>query len=248
MVKPPGTVRFLFLGDSILFGWRVTLEESLPEHYRAVIQHLQPEARVEMMNAGVIGHTSLQGALEIDRWMEFTPDYVFINYGWNDASTTSFSHRSDLHYHLESQRFPYRIGRLLNRSALLNFAVSGKPGDDDGQTEGTGRARVIPAEYADNLASIVATVRGRGGEAVFIPISVPAGYLAEMRKLAEEKNIVLMELDGVLQSHPREEMYLDACHPTASGYRLLAEMLYEETKLILNGEDRTMEIHSPSAL
>lgn len=79
--KKPGVLRVLCLGDSCTFG----AARSYPEHLQSLLDARFGSGRFEVLNAGVIGYTSLHGLEWYQRELvRLRPDIVTIYYGWND--------------------------------------------------------------------------------------------------------------------------------------------------------------------
>lgn len=78
--KPPGVRRVLCLGDSCTFG----AAHPYPELLQAMLDERAP-GRFQVLNAGVIGYTSLHGLEWYERELApLRPDVVTIYFGWND--------------------------------------------------------------------------------------------------------------------------------------------------------------------
>lgn len=237
--KPNNTVRLLFMGDSIIFGWQVPGAKSLPAQIYSIYQARYPRINLEVMNCGVIGYSSLQGRLEIDRWLEFSPDMVFITYGWNDSMKTNSEGKPDSVYHQESLSLNYQIGSLLKKSALLTYLVRAKSTRRNVSSllqickvsNDVTPPRVSPEEYRHNLSNITNQIQANKITPVFIPISVPDLYLDQMIHVASQKQIRLLNLDPVLADYERKLVYLDRCHPTSLGYTLLATKICDAIDL-----------------
>jgi lysophospholipase L1-like esterase len=132
--KPPGTVRIMALGDSVvaglyhianpaeLGGWPARLESLLTER-------LHDGRSFEVMNAGVGGYTAWQTALRFEtRGVPFAPDIVLVLVGWNDLA---YSVRSDWRpfahtYHFEPVpgQAPAGLGARLKHTLLAHFYLA----------------------------------------------------------------------------------------------------------------------------
>jgi lysophospholipase L1-like esterase len=78
--KPPGIWRVLCLGDSCTFG----AARSYPQILQSMLDERAPGA-FEIINAGVIGYTSLHGLEWFERDLaRLHPDVVTLYFGWND--------------------------------------------------------------------------------------------------------------------------------------------------------------------
>jgi GDSL-like lipase/acylhydrolase family protein len=93
VAKPPGTLRFLFLGDSFTFGEGVKDADTYPERFRrlAADSFAYPGRRVESINLGVGGYdTRQEAALLRDFGLLLSPDRIIVGYCLNDAEPPIF--------------------------------------------------------------------------------------------------------------------------------------------------------------
>lgn len=77
-------VAIVAFGDSITAGYAV--RRGFPSFWRSILQEKYPEARIEMINSGVCGDTTLDGLARLE-WsvLSYQPDLVTINFGINDC-------------------------------------------------------------------------------------------------------------------------------------------------------------------
>lgn len=77
-------VTIVAFGDSITAGFAV--RRGFPSFWREMLQQKYPLARLEMINSGISGDTTLDGLARLD-WsvLSYEPDLVTINFGINDA-------------------------------------------------------------------------------------------------------------------------------------------------------------------
>ena len=78
-------VTIVAFGDSITAGYCV--RRGFPSFWKALLAEKYPDARVEMINSGICGDTSLDGLARLD-WavLAYEPDLVTINFGINDCA------------------------------------------------------------------------------------------------------------------------------------------------------------------
>ncbi len=78
-------VTIVAFGDSITAGYCV--RRGFPSIWKALLAEKYPDARVEMINSGISGDTSLDGRARLD-WavLSYEPDLVTINFGINDCA------------------------------------------------------------------------------------------------------------------------------------------------------------------
>jgi len=97
--KPEGTLRVACIGDSTTFGWSVGEGESYPPQLEQMLSRAC-DKRIEVLNLGVTGYTSLQGRELMKREVkDWKPDAVVFAFGPNDRLPAM---RSDLE-HLEDR-------------------------------------------------------------------------------------------------------------------------------------------------
>ncbi|MDH3255887.1 MAG: SGNH/GDSL hydrolase family protein, partial [Acidobacteriota bacterium] len=83
--KPPGVVRVVGLGDSYMFGWGVSQEET----YLALLNEsfAEEEPKIEFLNFGTPGYnTAMEVALYEHKARHFEPDLILIHFVGNDLS------------------------------------------------------------------------------------------------------------------------------------------------------------------
>ena len=82
--KPAGIIRIIVFGGSSVFDTKSTKGQDWPHRVERKLQKLGL-TNVEIINAGVIGHTALEsvGRLFAEGFI-FEPDYVLIYNAWND--------------------------------------------------------------------------------------------------------------------------------------------------------------------
>ncbi len=90
--KTAGVTRILFLGDSVVYGWGLEAEETIPKQIERAIRRAGQSG--EVLNFGVSGYEAEQ-AVEFFKELgqEFAPDVVLLGYTLNDSGTGSFELR-----------------------------------------------------------------------------------------------------------------------------------------------------------
>lgn len=91
-VKPPGTLRVVGLGDSVMFGWGVEVEEGYMEVAEKMLgDEASAAGTVTCLNFGVPGYnTAMQAALFRDLAAGFDPDALVIHFVNNDLDLPRF--------------------------------------------------------------------------------------------------------------------------------------------------------------
>lgn len=81
--KPPDTQRVLMIGDSVTWGFMVEHRDSFAGQLGRLLA--EEPGRFEVINAGVIGFSTLQEQRLLQRLLRFSPDVVMVNLCANDA-------------------------------------------------------------------------------------------------------------------------------------------------------------------
>jgi lysophospholipase L1-like esterase len=243
--KPTDVVRIAALGDSVTFGFGVAEEDTYPV---LVASALSSSCRkIEAINAGVPGFTSLQGVRYLDRVLSYHPDIVTVLYGWNDGwrTTEPYAVRTSVAREIVDS------SRMLTRGRRATHALATRLGlDDDPGAPPALFAYVPPEKFEMNLLEIADAVRRAGAipvlvtaPAAFGPDRPPAWYFkapwmvprAELestwRRYADvvrevAANDAIPFVDGARLVPDDPSLFLvDAYHPNARGQRALADQI-----------------------
>ena len=87
--KPAGTFRIFAIGESSTFGWKGahSHKEAWPALLEAKLRTAHPDRRIEVVNAGVPGYTSIEQRINfILRISKLQPDALVIYHGNNDLN------------------------------------------------------------------------------------------------------------------------------------------------------------------
>lgn len=208
--------RVLAIGDSSTMGWRVAEAEAYPAVLEALLNARPDAPRVEVLNAGVAGYTSHQGLIFLrDRGMALEPDLLLIAFGWNDQARLG-----DITEQITAasrRRHLLRIDDwLLRQSHLYRWARAGTADPAAGPER---PVRVEREQMRRNLEEMVRMARARGVPVILISFLRPTNFLGHapaIQQVATDLETPLIVYDGDR---------LDLVHPTAAGYRALAEQL-----------------------
>lgn len=90
-VKSESVYRIIVLGDSIAFSYSESNADSWPQKLESLLNQSARFQKFEVVNAGIIGYTSLQiKRLLQTRLIELSPDMIIISIGWNDIVLSTF--------------------------------------------------------------------------------------------------------------------------------------------------------------
>jgi len=246
--KEPGEFRIIVLGDSTSWGWGVPDGAPYPRILEELLAGKEKTGSFEVLNGGMPGYTSFQGMLlfrtELSR---YSPDLVITYFGVNDC-TSRQGIKGDADRGLPPL-WLVGVMRFLRKSMLYSDArraalliAGGK--DDKQHTPGEYRQRVTPEEFRGNISEIEESAADRGAEVLNI---TPAwNFAGEIRSdvskvVFGEKGALVeyfdrgpvyradpsVDLAGVLARAGLEPgyLFLDYCHLSPTGHRLLAEEL-----------------------
>lgn len=209
--KPEGLYRIAAVGDSVTYGFNVLQEEAFPQLLEQRLSKRQ--LRVEVLNMGIAGYNSLQEAeLIAERVLPLEPDLLVLSYVHND-------NKEDGGDGGISRYFNRGHSRALDGLQIRFRRLSRKIGRDV-RTEAFERIAALARE--SNLPVVV----------VIFPEFrlVDGAYLKQdqhqqVRQLAERLGFRVLDLYAFFEAIGLEAHRMDRVHPTAEGYRLVAERL-----------------------
>ncbi|HWN82998.1 MAG TPA: GDSL-type esterase/lipase family protein, partial [Candidatus Udaeobacter sp.] len=222
--KAPGVFRIVCMGDSWTFGANVGQDESYPARLRGMLQAAAPDGRFEVLNLGVLGYTSFQGRVLLEKQvLGLAPDLVVIGYAMNDGDVAGYRDKDMPTYAAPKPTAKQRLLAAAEKSAivkLLKYAAlaltyhpktmaehvaskaSAAPGAKTEQEYASLAewTRVSPEDYGVNLAAMVDTVRGRGIPVVLVfnELWERSPYRAVIGRVAVEKGVPLVDSSGLL--------------------------------------------------
>ncbi len=214
--KSKDTFRILCIGDSNTFGWGVNPEESYPAVLARRLAEALPDKKLEIINMGVPGYTSLQGRVLVEQEvLDLEPDLVIVEYGFNDRWLVS---RSDA---VNLERARGAVGWLvhrLNQSRILLFtrywinrslnAPAGRSERGDAvvlteeeikkRREGKVR-RVSPEEFGVNIGRLCDGLQARGVQVFLLDMYCQGAWEGAMRTADGSRNIPFIDGEGFLE-------------------------------------------------
>ena len=248
--KAPGTFRVACLGDSVTFG--------LPEtDYPALLQlelaQRWPDKKIEVLNFGVPGYSSLQGLRLLEsQALPRHPDLVVIFFGWNDHWLVQGF--SDHEQKIGASPWLIQVrdawARLRTYQGLNLLLAKLRPAPERQE-----KLRVPAEQYRRNLQAMVRAGRGQGAQVIlatapagfglgplpdfltalgFIhdPAELPAlhrRYNGLVREVGHEEHAPVADLEAVLEQNGTRNFFdhpdRDIIHPNAKGLGLIAASL-----------------------
>ena len=220
--KPPGTIRVLGLGDSFMFGWGVSTNETFLKQLERQLR-IQIGQPVEVINVGVPGWGLAQYDLLLKREdLNYSPDIIIVAYFVDDlsgpinAGVTGERPASIVRQH----EVPVK-GGVLHYSRLFNFMKS----VGNWVREKNRRARVAYLHDSDERrkewSKRVSYLMVKPDEQAAITFKgYLRDYLLEFKRIASERHasLVFMFIPDIAQLYHHEAQYING---------ILAEMTQE---------------------
>jgi len=262
--------RVLCFGDSTTFAFGVDFNDAWPNQLQVLLDSEQPSA-VEVLNAGIPGHTSFQGrqrlAADLEKWR---PHLTVITFGnndgwrWDDCTdkdhavrsaspTTDWMNHSRAFSWLRSCRMQtthQQAARDESRwaeQATLNYF--------DPNLNWT--PRVSLDDFAENLRAMIAMCRAHNSEVVLIVwpdqrqlLNQPTWrlrYQAVTRQVADETSVTTVDLVPPFQRFGRwgANRFLpgDVIHVDRAGNLLVAKAVAQHVRQLLHRSDVAQSAH-----
>jgi lysophospholipase L1-like esterase len=242
--------RILALGNSCTFGWGVPYEQCWTANLQQLLNESTLDTPVEVINAGIPGYTSYQGKILFEKLSHLNPDMVLVTYGWNDhwragheISDAEQSTPPQFILDLQNTLSKLVLYKLIRKAALSVTEDTVFVRLDDI----TGRRRVSPTEFADNLKDIIKSARDKNIEPVLIipPIASLENYFRGTQsnfhllhekyqevvvRVGEYQAVPVVNLQRIFDEHQDlfDNAQSDPIHFNARGHQLTAETLYNE--------------------
>lgn len=255
-----GRKRILCLGDSNTYGlYLADRANAYPQQLERLWNETVERPRIEVLNLGYPGTNSSRLRRDLPRMLEtFRPDVVIIMVGSNDYWTAPVS-PDETTLSAGVAQFITRHSRLYQLVYMLRRALDHRrlevvyPVKEDGGSSGVARFGDVEfamgweeasrqpdhdARLVDNLRALADSARAFGAEPIFMTYPSrmwnygDAGRLT--RDAAAAAGVRLVDLAAVFEPLcPKEPcprwLYRDH-HPTADGYRKIAETLVRELR------------------
>jgi lysophospholipase L1-like esterase len=249
--KPAGTIRLLFLGSSITFGWGVAARDAFPEQVRKALEQGFPGTAFEVINAGVPGYSSCQGLRYLEEILpRYRPDVVVAEFGINDGTLAVGKTDKDQRPTVSEKVLPVLRNSGWSRLILAVFrpAVSGTDIAAKRQTLQQAQknfyrvgmtgplTRVAARDFRANLQAMGALCRDYG--ALFFP-AIPALYNEYGQKnvisavnLLTPETISFQRIVSDASQGPSEGLFLpyDEGHLSVKGHKVVAEGIVDFLK------------------
>src|SRR5579862_208564 len=214
--KPASTIRVACVGDSWTFGMNVNQDQTYPARLAAWLRTLDPGARFEVENFGVLGYSSFQGRRLLEtRILAMNPDVVAIGFGMNDSEVAGYRDRDMVvaspprwTTRLKERAADVEIYKLLNFVAL-SLKFHPRPLDaylkEEAEAKSTAAStdyesldpwtRVSPHDYDVNIRSMIGLATAHGARVVLVDNELwdESPYRPVLRKIAADTRTPLVD-------------------------------------------------------
>jgi len=216
--KPPATTRIVCMGDSSTFGVvyhgsdRFTFNPTYSAELQTLLNTETGSARVEVINAGVIGYSTLQGLRLLKHVVrDWAPDVITLRYGTNDHWRSDPNHvlaveprtavaRWTQDWLLEKRTYQMLV-RLRDSSHREGLKLLASLPEPLPAPPGPPANRVPLPEFEFNLRRLVAEGRALGAQVVLItaPLAPVTAEIAQDRGFLQR--VGYDSMDEVVTQH-----------------------------------------------
>lgn len=258
--KRPGTFRIVGLGDSVMFGWRVSDHECYLSLLEETLNRTFPNVSWEVINTAVPGYNTVMEVETLKaKALLYNPDVVITHYVGNDIDLPNFIRKKEYYLTLKkSFLFEFILHRL--RGATQHIADPLVPAPHRSfERRFENDPDRVPDEYKDMVGKdayyramkeLKALSLEHGFELLIISIQAP-NYVKEICSLSNIPQIEAIEKVTQFMHANEIKKYSgsvltiseDDPHPSAIGHRIMSEFICEYfekngliKKLIRNNE------------
>ncbi len=147
--KPPGTLRIVGIGDSVMFGWGVGDDEHYLARLGELLTAALPEVRVDWVNAAVPGYNTVNEVETLkQKLLDYDPDVVILDYVSNDLYVPGFLRRRQPYFALDRSFLAQFVRNTLDGLHVPDNELS-RPPDAFRQRSFLGEEELIPEAYRD---------------------------------------------------------------------------------------------------
>jgi len=245
--KNSGTIRIVGLGDSFMFGWRISDNECYLSLLEKNLKRNFPDISWEVINTAVPGYNTVMEVETLKaKGLQYDPDLVVIHYVGNDVDLPNFIRKKENHLTTKkSFLLEFILHRLRGATRPVKDPLVPAPHHAFERRFENDPDRV-PDEYKDMVGKdayyramkeLKALSLKQGIELLVISLQAP-NYVKETCSLI---NIPIIEtiqrINHFMESHGIEQ-YIGSVltiskedpHPSALGHGIIADCIFEYLK------------------
>lgn len=232
VVRTPGTVRIMGIGDSGMFGWDVDQGHSYMDVMRDTLNARGDGVKVESLNTGTPGYnTQLEVELLRYKGLAYKPDIVIVGWCENDFFLP--------HFFLKKQPLPKRrllLADLIFDREKFRDELTGQSIGDRENTKGSdGKVdleqvpdSVKTGMFAEGVTKAMEQLRDLGKEHGF-KVLVFGPMKDEVRAIVKKVGLdYCSTLEKIGEKQYPPEWAVHQMHPRIEGHKVLGELLAKE--------------------
>jgi lysophospholipase L1-like esterase len=249
----------MVVGDSCVFGWEAPEGENFPERLLQMLEQEYPNRPFHLFQGGVMGYSTYQTRRILEIYgPEYRPDLVVVYANTNDAwpcveypdkeVVNKSMRKYSLQQALEYSEFYCLLRDILRKTGVVFDPENIEMSEVRQQANyHQGPFRVSREDNYENISAMCEFTREELQADIILLTRQHLlrngilgkrimGFNDNTRRVAEEKNVPLVDVDLFFSSHPNErELYFrperDRIHPNTKGYRQIARLVCEKNKI-----------------
>lgn len=235
--KQTDALRIFVIADAGSLACSGKTDANWPMYLQQFLKEV--DARIRVINAAVVGYSSLQGLRRFKQILYLKPDMVLVSFGSNDAHRVSFSDAQ-----VNKKRLKLiKLDRFIIRPRIsqLAYELADKLFNKKKQVV----PRVSLQEYEDNLNKIIGLARENKIQVVLLtrafvgeshtPLwwkNFALSYNGVTARVSRSNNVPVIDIHSYFND--KEEYFAgEACFNKA-GHKLAAKIIYENIKPLIN--------------
>ncbi len=229
--KNHGVIRIFCIGDSNTIG---VPGNSYPVILEEMLNKSNDGSSYEVYNCGFYGYSSEQGLVVLKKIIQYSPDFIIISFGWNDAVVTKTMGDREYLQHFKKMKnrsintiWRMKITMFIRYLKLKYFT----------NLKGDGTIRVNKSRFIENYSDMIEISKKNRVKVILItrpfridPHGIPkdnwrytvSEYNQLILEIGKEKEVSVLDVYNLI-SDP--EYFIDECHFNYEGYTILSEKL-----------------------
>ncbi len=245
--KKTGTVRIVGLGDSFMFGWRVSTDECYLSLLEKKLRENFPDVAWEVINMAVPGYNTVMEVETLKaKGLQYNPDLVIIHFVGNDIDLPNFIKKKENYFSIKKSFLLNFIShRLQGKNIASKDPLSPAPFNNS-EKRFENNPDQVPAEYKNMVgkdAYILAMkeLKELSLQHNFQPLMLSLQAPEYAKKICSQTEIPTIEtvhrINNIMKTQGIEH-YMGSIltiskedpHPSSFGHRIIADCIFEYLK------------------
>lgn len=224
--KDPGTFRIAVLGDSIVWGHGLELEDTFPKQLERLLSERE-DRKVEVLNFGVSGY-STQQEVELYRVKSsrFHPDLVLVGYCLNDYEESSVEGQAFRHLYYDVFTHSYSLEQVQRLAHGVLGILFDRPSSDPEKQFDVHQQFELLRSYCGDKRIVVVIFPGLIDFRRY-PMMDQHERVVDALKGVDCEILDLLVPFSRFEAEALQLNHLDLTHPNALGNRIAAEALVD---------------------